>query len=216
MSGRALGDGNGTASSTTRTGHDAGARHLVDAHGGRIDLARKTIAATALALDFDTEGRLDVAERSGGLQVDGVPADLHIGVAVGDGVGSSGVRGPVTDGVGVGTPDTTLLGRDTGSVDVVLGSGLAPVGHVGNSQSLEFLDQSGDQHGLVTRQDGLAERDGLAGLVLGLDGTGTILAVRLVGEGLFDLAILVTVQTTVLGYDLSAGALAYAYIPCGT
>lgn len=67
MSGRALGDGNGTSSSTTGAGHDTGALHVVDAHGGRIDLARKTIAAAALALDFDTEGWLDVAEGSGGL-----------------------------------------------------------------------------------------------------------------------------------------------------
>lgn len=216
MSGRALGHGNSTAGSTTGTSHDTGALHVVDAHGGGIDLARKTIAAAALTLDFDTEGWLDVAEGSGGLQVDRVPADLDIGVAVGDGVGTCSVRGPVTDRVGVGTPDTALLGTDTGGVDVVLGSGLAPVGHVGNSQGLELFDQSGDKHGLVTGKDGLAEGDSLAGLVLGLDSTGTILAVRLVGEGLLNLAILVTVQTTVLDMTCQRGVLAYAYIPCRT
>lgn len=157
MSGGALGDGDSATSSTTGTSHETGAFHMVDAHGRGIDLAGKAVAASALTLNFNTESRLDIAEGGSRLEIDGVPANLHIGVAVGDSVGTSGVRGPVTDRVCVGTPNAALLSSDTGGVDVVLGSGLTPVGHVRNGQGLELLDQSGNEHGLVTRQDSLAE-----------------------------------------------------------
>lgn len=62
----------------------------------------------------------------------------------------------------------------------------------------QFLDQSRDEHGLVTGQHSLTERNRLSSLVLGLDTTRTVLAVRLVGEWLVDLPVVVTVQTTIL------------------
>jgi len=198
VSSGALGNSDSAASSTTSTSNNIRAVHVVDAHLRGVDLAGKTVAAVTVTLDLDTKSRLHVAEGSGGLEVDRVPPKLHIGISVADGVGTGGVRRPVTDWVGASTPDAALLGGDTRGIDVVLGGGLAPVGHIGDGKGLELLDQSGNKHSLITRQDSLAERNGLSSLVLSLDGTGTILAVRLVRERLLDLAILVTVQTAIL------------------
>lgn len=194
----ARGDSDNTASGTTSTGEDIRSVHLIDTHGGRIDTAGKAIAAIAIAQNFNTKFGLDVAEGSSGLQVDRIPADLDVGVAIGNGVGAGSVGDPVTGGVGAGTPDASLLNTNTGGIDVVLRSGLAPVRHAGDGESGKFLDQGWDQHGLVTRQDSLAESHRLAGLVRDLHSTSTILTVGVAGERLLDLAILVTVKTTVL------------------
>ena len=208
VGGDILGGSHHTAKRTASAGELVGSLHLVDTHGRGIDLARQTIALARLtALNLNTELGLLVAEGSSGLQVDRVPANLQEGHTVTVGVGTGGVRRPVTDGVGAGTPDTSLLGGDTGGVDIVLSRGGAPVRHTRDSQGgdlgSQLLDHGRDQHGLVTGQDSLTERDGLAGLVLGRDTTGSILAVRAIGERLLDLAALVTVKTTVL-YELSA------------
>lgn len=198
MSSGALGNGDGAASSTTSTSSDIGAEHVVDAHLRWIDLAGKAVAAVTITLNLDTESGLHVTERSGGLEVDRVPAKLHVGISVADGVGTGGIRRPVTNWVGACTPDAALLSGDTRSIDVVLGGGLAPVGHIGDGKSLELLDQSGNKHSLITRQDSLTEGDSLSSLVLSLNRAATILAVRLVREWLLDLTILVTVQTAIL------------------
>jgi hypothetical protein len=194
----ARGDSDDTASSTASTGEDIRSIHLVDTHGGGIDTAGKAIAAISVAQNLNTELGLDITEGSGGLQVDRVPADLEIGVAIGNGVGTGSVGRPVTDGFGARAPNTSLLNSNTRSVDVVLSSSLAPVGHAGDGERGQLLDQSRDQHGLVTGQDSLAESHRLAGLVHGLHSTGTILTVGLAGERLLDLTTLITVKTTVL------------------
>ena len=194
----ARGDSDNTASGAASAGKDILSAHLVDIHGRRINLAGKTVAAATLTLNLDTESGLGVAEGAGGFQVDGVPANLQVRAAVGDSVTTSSVGRPVTDGLSVGTPDTTLFNRDTRSVDVVLSGSLTPVGHAGDGQSSKLLDQGGDQHGLVSRQHSLAESHGLGSLVNGRHSTCTILTVGLVGERLLDLAVLVTVETAVL------------------
>ena len=189
----AVGSSDNTASSTSSTSENIRGAHLVDTHSGRIDTAGKTIAVIAVTLNLDTKLRLDVAERSGGFQVDRVPTNLNVGVATAVSVGTSSVRRPVADRVGVGTPDTTFLDADTRSVDVVLSSGGAPVRHARHGKISQLLNQSWDQHGLVSGEHSLAKSDRLAGLVDGGQGTGTILAVGLAREGLLNLAVLVTV-----------------------
>lgn len=206
MSSRALGNGDSAASSSTSTSNNIRAVHVVDTHLRGVDLAGKAVAAVTVTLNLDTESRLHVAEGSGGLEVDRVPTKLHVCISVADGVGTGRVRRPVTDWVGASTPDAAFLGGDTRGIDVVLGGCLAPVGHIGDGKGLELLDQSGNKHSLITRQDSLAERNGLSSLVFSLDGTGTILAVRLVRERLLDLAVLVTVQTAIHGHGVTVGS----------
>lgn len=83
-------------------------------------------------------------------------------------------------------------------MDDLLGSSFTPVAGIRHSKSCQALNQGGNQHGLVTGQDGLADRDLAAGLVMSLHSPSTVRAVGLVREGLLDFAILVAVETTVL------------------
>lgn len=83
-------------------------------------------------------------------------------------------------------------------MDDLLGSSFTPVAGIRHSKSCHALNQGGNQHGLVTGQDGLADRDLAAGLVMGLHSPSTVRAVGLVREGLLDFAILIAVETTVL------------------
>lgn len=209
----AVGGSDNTTSGATSTSEDIRSAHLIHTHGGGVDTAGKTIAIIAITLNLDTKLGLDVAKWGGGLQVDRVPADLHISIAVSIGVGTSSVRRPVTNGVGVGTPDTSLLNTNTRSVDVVLGSSGAPVGHGGHSKGSELLDQGGNKHGFISRQHSLAEGNRLASLVNGRHGSRAILTVRLVGERLLDFTILITVKSTVLDHHLSVPiSLAYVIV----
>lgn len=80
----------------------------------------------------------------------------------------------------------------------LLGSSFTPVAGIRHSESSHTLNQSGNQHGLVTRQDGLTYGDLTAGLVVGFHSPSTIRAVGLVGERLLDFAVLIAVETTVL------------------
>jgi hypothetical protein len=197
VGGLALGDGDNAAGSTA-SASEGSTDHLVDGVDSGVDLAGQAIATTTLALNLDSKVGLDVAEGSSRLQVDGVPANLQVGIACGIGVGTSSVRGPVTDGVLRGTPDTSLLGSDTRGVDVVMGSSRAPVGHARHSQIFELVNQGRDKHSLISGQHGLTERHGLASLVMSLHRALSILTVITLREGLLDLSVLVTVQTTVL------------------
>lgn len=198
MSSDALGGSDDTSFRTTGTREGLVSVHFVDAHGGGVNPAGETLAFAAITLNLNTELGLLLAEWSIELQVDRVPAELHEGITIFSGVGTRGVRRPVANRLGFGTPDTALFSGDTRGVDVVLSRGRAPVGHTGHGKSGQLVDQSRDDHGLVTGQHSLTEGDGLPGLVLGLHDTSTILTVRLVGEWLLDFAIVVTVQTTVL------------------
>jgi hypothetical protein len=53
------------------------------------------------------------------LEIDGVPAELNKGVAVGIGVGACDVRAPVPDWVCGRSPDASIFGRDTRGIDIV-------------------------------------------------------------------------------------------------
>lgn len=130
---------------------------------------------------------------------DGVVANLDKSVSTGIGVGTGNKVSPVSDRIGTGSPKATF-NTCTGRVDVVtrnvsscrvpirasnlLGSGRAPIRGVGNSESSSILDQGRDEHGFITRENSLAERQRLAGLVDSIHGASSVDAVRLVGEGL--------------------------------
>lgn len=205
MRGFALGDGHDAAGGATSASEGL-TNHLVDIVDSRVDLARQAMAAVTLTLNLDTEVRLDIAEGCGGFQVDRVPANLQEGVAIGVGVGTSGVRGPVTDRVLGATPNTAFLRGDTRSVNVVLGSSGAPVGHAGHGQIGQRINHGGDKHGLVSGQHSLTERDRLSGLVVGLENTSGRLTVVTVGEGFLNFAVIVTVQTTPHGHRVRVGS----------
>lgn len=80
----------------------------------------------------------------------------------------------------------------------LLCGGRVPVVRIGDSQgSSRAVDNGGNQHGLIARQDSLAERALLANLVDHLDGPGSIDTVGLVLKGLLGLAT-IAVQSTVL------------------
>lgn len=69
---------------------------------------------------------------------------------------------------------------------------------VGNGDGGGASDKSGNQHGLIARQDGLAPGHLGTTLVDGLDGSGSLDTVGLVVEGLLNLTVIVTVQAAVL------------------
>lgn len=117
MSLLALRDSHDTESSSSSTNGGI-TKHLIDAIDSRIDLARHTITAI-LALDLDPKIRHHMAERRRRLQVNRVPANLEIGIPVGNGVGSSHIRRPVTVRIGRGTPNTAGFCSDAGRVDIV-------------------------------------------------------------------------------------------------
>lgn len=77
-----------------------------------------------------------------------------------------------------------------------------PVAGVGDGESSDGLDHGGNEHGFVSRKDSLAPRHFTVALVDGLDSTGTLNAVRLVGERLVNVAVVVAVQATVHGQGI--------------
>lgn len=83
------------------------------------------------------------------------------------------------------------------------------------------LNEGWDKHCLVTWQDGLANRDLTASLVLAANSSSTIITVGLLREWLFDLAILVTVKASILPRLLAPSILSkpslleYLTIDCG-
>jgi hypothetical protein len=85
----------------------------------RVYPARESVATAAFALDLDTPRGHDVSEWRGGLEVDGIPADLHESVAVTVGVGACDVRTPVPDWVGGSSPDASIFRGDSRVVDVI-------------------------------------------------------------------------------------------------
>lgn len=82
----------------------------------------------------------------------------------------------------------------------LLSGGFTPVAEVRHGKSSNVLDQRGNQHGLVSRQHSLADRNMLAALILRAHGTRAILAIRLVGERLLDLTVLVAIETAILAH----------------
>lgn len=80
-----------------------------------------------------------------------------------------------------------------------MGRGRGPVGRVGHSEHLDRPsgDLGRDEHGLVAGQDRLAKSHLLAARVFGQRSTGPLCAVVLVGQGFFNLAIVVAVEAAV-------------------
>lgn len=76
--------------------------------------------------------------------------------------------------------------------------GPSPVGWIRHSQDSRATDECGDQHRFIPGQDCLANCDAPAGLVLARECSGTVVAVWLVGEWFFNLAVLVAVEATIL------------------
>jgi hypothetical protein len=88
----------------------------------------------------------------------------------------------------------------------LLSGGFTPVAEVRHGKSSYVLDQRGNQHGLVSRQHSLADRNMLAALILRAHGTRAILAIRLVGERLLDLTVLVAIKTAILAHAALSGS----------
>lgn len=182
--------------------------HLVDLVLSGVDGTRQSVTVGSLVTDdSNTPVGQGVSEGGGGLKVDGVPGDLDKGISVAVLVGSSNVGRPVTPGVVEGSPYTGGGGVDSGRVDVEVGSGSGPVVGIGDGEdgggSGPHL--GGDQHGLVTWQNRLAERDLLAALVSGHKGAGSLVAAGLVGEGLLHLSVLVAEHASVHGQRVGVG-----------
>lgn len=176
----------------------------VDTVNRGVDGAGKTDTVT-VANKTDTKGGLGVLVRAGVLKVHGVPANLDIGVSSSIGVGTGDVRGPVTNRLGAGTPNTGLKSRNTRSVNVVMGSGADPVRRIrdGDNFSVAFRNFGRNQHGLVSGQNSLAESNTTIAAVHDRGRASTVGTVVLFGERLLNVAVLVTVKTTVLGNRVS-------------
>lgn len=151
--------------------------------------------------------------------VDGVEAKLEEGLAVLVGVRAGDVRRPVSNGLRFVAPNAPFVARARrvdvvaytqldlktkracGSANTVRGllcGGRVPVVGIGNSQgSGRAVDNSGNQHGFIARQDCLAERALLASLVDHLYAAGSLDTVRLVLKRLLGLTT-IAVQSTVL------------------
>lgn len=185
---------------------------------GRIDRARQTIATSRGALDLDTKAGLRLLPVA--VHVNGIPRNLHIRLTSGNGVCSSNIRTPVSDGLAWATPNAALCRRDARRVDIVtekvslvshkyhhlwvclLRSGRGPIRGSRHSDLGLALDVGGDNHGLITRQDSLAKGHNLSSLVNYLNSTGSIYTVWLVVEGLLRLSF-IAIQTAMLDYVLA-------------
>lgn len=193
----ALGDGD-DAETTTAGTVGSGSFHLVDPVVSRGDLAWKTIAASVRTLDSHAPIGHSVSERRGRFEIDGVPAKFDKGLSVVVRVGTGNVRAPVANITLVGSPDACLTSIDSRRIDVEMSRRLAPIVGTRISKNGRLIDLGRDQHGLVTRQHRLAERDDTAGLVLDANVCLSRHAIWFVRERLRDLAIVVAVQSTVL------------------
>jgi hypothetical protein len=83
----------------------------------------------------------------------------------------------------------------------LLSGGFTPVAEIRHGKSSYVLDQRGDQHGLISRQHGLADSNLLAALILRADGTRAVRAIRLVGERLVDVTVLIAIETAILAHE---------------
>jgi hypothetical protein len=80
----------------------------------------------------------------------------------------------------------------------LLSSSATPVARIWDSESCKTLYACWNEHGFVTRQDRLAERNNTARIIGHGHSIGAFLAVWLIWKWLADLAVLVTIQTTIL------------------
>jgi hypothetical protein len=80
----------------------------------------------------------------------------------------------------------------------ILCGGRGPVAHARDGQLRPAVDSGGDQHGLISGEDSLAEGDGASAQILGSHAVGALDTVGLVGEGFQDLAVGITEHPTIL------------------
>ena len=73
-----------------------------------------------------------------------------------------------------------------------------PVIRAWNGELCPAVDLGGNDHGLISGENGLTKGNGLSTLVLCAYCTGTVHTVWLIGKGLADLAVLVAVESTIL------------------
>ena len=75
---------------------------------------------------------------------------------------------------------------------------LAPIARAGNGKVGKTSYQRGNQHGFITGKNSLTERDHIASVVLHTNVGTCGLTIRLAGKWLLDIAVVVTVQATIL------------------
>lgn len=172
--------------------------HLVDIIFCGINGARETITAAIGTVNLDTPGWHLIAERRCRFKVNGVPSKLDKGLTRRINVGSSNVRRPVAHRVRLSTPNTGFLGPNARRVNVIMRCCAAPVLRVRHRKGSVVADQGGNQHGLVSWEHSLAERDMITGVVYHPYIRGRRLTVRLVREGFLDIAIVIAIQPTIL------------------
>lgn len=107
-----------TESSTSRTLR-APTDHLINLVNIRVNLTRQTIASTTFTNNLNTKVRDHVAERRGGFQVDRVPADLYISIAVANRVSAGDIWRPVPNGFVRGTPNASCFCAGPRWVDII-------------------------------------------------------------------------------------------------
>lgn len=188
--------------------------HFVDLMLGWIDGARKTITV-AIALNFNTPCWHFVPKRGCWFKVDGVPGELDERVASRICISACYIRAPISNWGCRRSPDTGLFCGNSRRVDVearnevskmvlasqtgeILCSGPCPVIWTRHGERRKVLDVRRNQHGLVTREYGLTERDIAFGFILAPHVSSAIDAIRLVRERLLDISAFVAIQSSVL------------------
>lgn len=161
------------------------------------------MAAAIGTIDLYTPVWHVIAERCGRLEIDRVPPQLDKCVSRIIDIGTSHVGGPVTERVGVRTPDTGRVSVDSRRIDVVVSCSPTPVVGARNSESGKIGHGSWDKHGFIARKHGLTERYDTARVVLYTNVGGGRLAIWFVWEGLLNVAIVVAIQTAVL-FEISS------------
>lgn len=194
---RAGTDGDDAECSTSSTVR-FGAPHLVHAVLAGVNCAGETVAATVGAFNADTPIRHVVTEGCHGLEVDGIPAKLEEGLAVGINICACDIWGPVAPWAVFCAPDASFTSADSGRVDIVVSCSTTPIVGTGVGESSIATDLRWDDHGFVARKNGLTERHNTTSIVDNTDVAVGRLTVGFVGEGFRDLATVVAVQTTVL------------------
>ena len=80
----------------------------------------------------------------------------------------------------------------------LLGRSFTPVLGIRHSESGQILDQVWNQHGLISREHRLTERDLRFALVAGRHSTSTVRTIRPVREWFLEFSVFITIETTIL------------------
>ena len=163
-----------------------------------MDGAREAVAVAATAFDGHTPVRHCGAERGRGFQVWRIPAEFDESIPTGVSVGTSHVWGPVAHGLLNRAPHACSGRVDPRRINIVVGSSFTPVARVWVGKLRPTLHSGRNEHGFIDWEQRLKEGNDATRIVLDPDVGRRLLAVRFVGKRLLNIAILVTVETTVL------------------